>query len=215
MTAKPALLALALACAMPVAAQQSAHVHGFATLDLVVEDGELVIEFSVPADSLVGFENAPSTAAERQAVDDALAKLRDPARLFALPSSAGCELHEVEAERHAEGDDEHDEHEHAEHDGHDDEHAEHEDHDDDGHDEHDGDEHAEHEHDHENKADSASHSEFRAHYHFECDGNAIAEIGLRLFATWPRIEKVRLQALTPTGQTGGNIEGDDPVIRLQ
>ena len=202
MKVKPGLFAAALACATPAAAQPSAHVHGFATLDLVIDKGEMIIEFAAPADSIVGFEYAPSTAAERQAIDDALAKFRDPEKLFALPRSAGCELHAVEAGRHAGDDDEHDGHAQAEHDDHD--HARHDDHDDD---------HGKHEHEHE--AEGETHSEFRALYHYQCDGGAIEEIGLPLFATWPRVETVRLQALTPTGQTGGNIDADDPVIRLQ
>ena len=131
-------------------------------------------------------------------VADAIALLRDPAKLFVLPASAGCELHEVEAERH--GEDEHEEH--GEHDK--DEHAKH-----DEHDEH-GDENA-----HEDSDTGESHSEFHAHYHFDCKNAAIETIDLRLFETWPRIEEVRVQALTPRGQFGGNIVTSDPVIRLQ
>ncbi len=62
---------------------------------------------------------------------------------------------------------------------------------------------------------TGEHSEFHAHYHFDCNGSQIASIGLRLFETWPRIEEIHLQALTPGGQFGGDIEADDPVIRLK
>ena len=202
MLKKSTLVSLAIACSTPAIAQQSAHVHGFASINLAIDDEELQIEFVSPAESIVGFEYEPSTAAERKAVADAIALLRNPAKLFALPASAGCELHEVEAERHAEG--EHDEHEHDEHAKHDEHEGEH-------------DEHAKHddEHAHEESEEGESHSEFHAHYHFDCAKPVIAEIGLPLFETWPRIEEVRVQALTPTGQTGGNIEAKDPVIRLQ
>lgn len=200
------LVSLAIACSTTAIAQQSAHVHGFASINLAIDDEELQIEFVSPAESIVGFEYEPSNATERKAVVDAIALLRDPAKLFALPASAGCELHEVEAERHSEGEhDEHGEDEHAKHDGHDehgeDEHAEHDEH---------GDEHA-----HEDSDAGETHSEFYAHYHFDCKNTAIEAIGLPLFETWPRIEEVRVQALTPRGQTGGNIEASDPVIRLQ
>ena len=206
---KLSLISLAIICSTPAIAQQSAHVHGFATINLAIDDEELEIEFVSPAESIVGFEYEPSNAAERKAVADAIALLRDPAKLFALPTSAGCELHEVEAERHAEGDhEEHDEHgknEHAKHDEHDeDEHAKQDDHDEQG------DEHA-----HEDSGEGETHSEFHAHYHFDCKNAAIETIDLPLFETWPRIEEVRVQALTPRGQTGGNIEASDPVIRLQ
>jgi hypothetical protein len=194
------LISLAIICSTPAIAQQSAHVHGFATINLAIDDEELQIEFVSPAESIVGFEYEPSTAAERKAVADANALLRNPAKLFVLPTSAGCELHEVEAERHAEGD--HDEH--AKHD-------EHGDHDEDEHAKHDEDD----EHAHENSGAGESHSEFHAHYHFDCKSTAIETIDLRLFETWPRIEDIRWQALTPRGQIGGNIDASDPLIRLQ
>lgn len=204
MLKKSTLVSLAIACSAPAIAQQSAHVHGFASINLAIDDEELQIEFVSPAESIIGFEYKPSNTTERKAVVDAIALLRDPTKLFILPASAGCELHEVEAERHAE--DEHDEH--GEHDK--DDHARHDDHDDHAEDEHGKDEHA-----HEDSGAGESHSEFHAHYHFECKNTAIETIDLRLFETWPRIEEVRVQALTPRGQTGGNIEASDPVIRLQ
>jgi len=195
MLKKLTLVSLAIACSTPAIAQQSAHVHGFASINLAIDEEELQIEFVSPAESIVGFEYAPSNATERKAVADAIALLRDPAKLFGLPASAGCELHEVEAERHAEGEHEehgeHDEDEHAKHDEHEDEHA------------------------HEDSNAGESHSEFHARYHFDCKNAAIETIDLRLFETWPRIEEVRVQALTPRGQFGGNIVTSDPVIRLQ
>ena len=221
MLKKFTLVTLAIACSTPAIAQQSAHVHGFASINLAIDDEELQIEFVSPAESIVGFEYEPSTAAERKAMADAIALLGNPAKLFALPASAGCELHEVEAERHAEGEheehSEHDEDEHAKHDEHDDEHdedehAKHDDHDEDEYAKHDdhGDEHAS-----EDSGAGESHSEFHAHYHFDCKNTAIETIDLRLFETWPRIEEVRVQALTPRGQIGGNIDASDPIIRLQ
>lgn len=184
---KSSLISLAIIFSTPAIAQQSAHVHGFASINLAIDDEELQIEFVSPAESIVGFEYEPSNASERKAVADAIALLRNPTNLFVLPASAGCELHEVEAERHAEGEHE----EHAEHDEHGDEHA------------------------HEDSDMGETHSEFHANYHFDCNNTAIEAIGLSLFETWPRIEEVRVQALTPRGQTGGNIDANNPVIRLQ
>lgn len=195
MLKKSTLVSLAMACAAPAIAQQSAHVHGFASINLAIQNDELQIEFISPAESIVGFEYEPDTDAERKAVADAIALLREPENLFGLPAEAGCKLHEVEAERHVEEEQaEHDEHD--EHDEHKEEHAEH-------------DEHA-----HEDKDGEESHSEFHAHYHFDCDGSAIKSITLRLFETWPRIDTVQVQALTPTGQTGGKLDPSDPVIRF-
>ncbi len=227
MLKKYRLFGLAMVCCTPAFAQQAAHVHGVASMNLAYEGEELQIEFVSPADGIVGFEYEPSTDAERKAVEDAIAALRNPQSLFALPGNAGCELHEVEVERHAE--DDHDEHGHDEHGhdkhahdehGHDDHghdkhaHEEHK-HDDHGHDEHDHDKHAHDEHGHDDHGHGEEmHSEFHAHYHFDCDGSAIKEIQLTLFKNFPRIETLQLQALAPGGQTGGNINASNPVIRL-
>ena len=207
-----------LAIASPVAwSQQAAHVHGIASLDLVYDQGELQMEFRSPSDSLVGFEYAPSTDAEHKAVDEALALLQKPDALFVLPASAGCKIEEVEAERHGE-DDDHGHGDHAKHDDdHDDDHGhdDHAKHDDD----HGHDDHAKHDDDHDDHGhddkEAAVHSEFHAHYHFDCNGSAIGSIELKMFDVWPRLERITLQAITAGGQTGGNIDASDPVIRLQ
>ncbi len=219
MLKKSSLVSLVLACAAPAIAQQSAHVHGFASINLAIDSDELQIEFISPAESIVGFEYEPDTDSERKAVADAIALLRKPENLFDLPASAECALHEVEAERHAEGGhDEHDE-EHAGHDEHkehEEEHGKHDDHEEHKEEHAEHDEHEEHkdEHAHEDSDETESHSEFHAHYHFDCEGSTIDAITLRLFETWPRIETVRVQALTPNGQTGGNIGANDPLIRF-
>ncbi len=198
-----------LTCA--AAAQQSAHVHGTAAINLAIEGEELEIEFVSPAGNIVGFEHEAVTPGERQAIRDAIEQLKEGHALFDLPHAASCSLHVADVKHGhqeeedptdghghgAEGDD-HDEHEHAE--------AERED----GHDEHGHDEHGHTE----EKADS-THSEFHAHYHYECDGSPITEIGVRLFEHWPRIEEIRVQALTPTGQFGAVTKAKDPVIRLK
>ncbi len=227
----PCVMLAALATAAQ--AQQSAHVHGIATLNLVYDRGQLQIEFVSPADNIVGFEHEAESSAEREAIKAAITKLENAGALFDLPASAGCELHEAKA-RHSH--DEHDDHGHddhgheAKHDdhGHDD-HGHEAKHDDHGHDDHGHeakhDDHGHDDHGHEAKHDDhddhahdkhgGEHSEFHAEYHFECNGSPIETVGLRLFETWPRIEKIQLQALAPTGQVGGDIEANDPVIRLK
>ena len=67
-----------------------AHVHGEAKLEIVVDGGELAIRFESPLDGLLGFERAPRTAAEKQAVQTMKATLEDAARLFLLPPEAAC-----------------------------------------------------------------------------------------------------------------------------
>jgi len=172
-------------------AQQSAHVHGIATLNLAMEGDELEIEFASPAGNIVGFEHEAVTAAERRAIRDAIEQLRKGNELFDLPLAASCSLHVAKVE-HGHGEEEKREDGHGQD-------AEHDD----------GDEH---EHDGE---DGDTHSEFHARYRCECNGSAIETIGVRLFEYWPRIEAIRVQALTPDGQFGGVAKADDPVIRLR
>lgn len=70
-----------------------AHEHGAGKLNLVQDSAAYTLELELPLDTLVGFERAPRTAAERQAAQAALARLRDPAALFRTqPASAGCTI---------------------------------------------------------------------------------------------------------------------------
>lgn len=69
-----------------------AHQHGHVTLDVGVDGGTLTIALSSPLDSIVGFERAPRSDAERRTAADALARLRAPGTLFVPDAAAGCRL---------------------------------------------------------------------------------------------------------------------------
>jgi hypothetical protein len=94
-------LATAVAATLPTpaVAQGHAHVHGQARLDVVIDGEQLVLTLASPLDSIVGFEHAPKTAAQRQAAEAALTALADGARLFAAPAEAACVLagHRIDA----------------------------------------------------------------------------------------------------------------------
>lgn len=79
-------------------AHGKAHQHGVAQLDVVLDGTALSIELDTPLDNLVGFERAPRTAAERQRVDAAVAKLRAAEGLFRTYVEAGCVLASVNLE---------------------------------------------------------------------------------------------------------------------
>ena len=89
---------------------QGGHEHGVARLQVAIDGGQLAIELQSPLDNLVGFEHEPSTEAQRRALADAEARLRDFGALFVLPVAAGCMLSEVELESpwHAGHDEAHD-----------------------------------------------------------------------------------------------------------
>ena len=88
---KQAAAAAALVCgALATGALAAPHVHGVVALDVALEGPRVVLSLKAPLDSLVGFERAPRTDAERRAAADALARLREPDALFRLDAAAGC-----------------------------------------------------------------------------------------------------------------------------
>jgi hypothetical protein len=96
---RPLLFAGALALAPAWAlAHGKAHQHGVAQLAVALDGTTLTIELDTPLDNLVGFERAPRTAAERQRVDTALARLRAAEGLFRTYVEAGCVLASVNLE---------------------------------------------------------------------------------------------------------------------
>lgn len=72
------------------AAQAAPHQHGVIALDVALDGTALVVELNAPLDSLVGYERAPRTEAERHAAAEALQRLRDPAQLFTPDAGAQC-----------------------------------------------------------------------------------------------------------------------------
>lgn len=92
----PALL-LGLCC-LGASAQQKAHVHGVVTLDVAVDASTLGIHLEAPADSLLGFEHRPRTAAQKQAVAQLQQRLREAAQWLRPNAEAGCQLREATVE---------------------------------------------------------------------------------------------------------------------
>ena len=143
------------------------HEHGHATLNIALDGSSAFIELESPWNNLVGFEHAPSTDEQHALVDDALALLNEPGRVFGFEGTE-CVVTETMVENNlADGDDHHDD-EHAEkdhdeehhEDAHDDEHAE-KDHDEEHHEDTHDDEHAEKDHDeeHHEEAHDDEHAE--------------------------------------------------------
>jgi hypothetical protein len=92
-----------------------AHEHGAASLNVAV-DGTLVsLEFHSAAYNIVGFEHAPKDDAQRKAIADATAALKDPVTLFGL---TGCTLKDSQIDAGGHGADSHD-HDHDHEHGHD------------------------------------------------------------------------------------------------
>lgn len=199
--AMPSLLALSLVLAMgPVCAgdkhhhhhdehrQHDSHVHGIGELNLALDGREMQIELDSPAANLVGFEHAPSSAADRAALDQAVAALEQGERLFVFNRAAGCRLADVEIEsdlieeKH-EGHKHHDEHEERGHHGH----------------EHHGE----------------THADIKAAYRFECDDpGKLEQLTVELFETFGRTERLTVQFVIDDKQGGAELTASDPVLRF-
>ena len=92
-----AVRAMALLMAMwPAAHAGKAHEHGVAKVDVAIEGGKLTVALQSPLDSLLGFERAPRTDAERKAAADMLARLRSGGALFKADAAAQCTLSKAE-----------------------------------------------------------------------------------------------------------------------
>jgi hypothetical protein len=89
------VLAACLGLASAAAAAAPPHEHGVAQLAAVLEGEALTLAFTLPLDSLLGFERAPRTAAENQAADRAIDKLRRDADIVRPDPAAQCERSDV------------------------------------------------------------------------------------------------------------------------
>lgn len=173
--------------------QEDPHEHGAATLNVVLENDTLSMEFVSPAVNLVGFEYEPSSKEEMQAVEDALVQLEDASTLFATADAASCELTSAETEHVMTDEEGHEGEEHSEGEAQDEEESE-------EHSESGAEEHAEgEEHDEE---EGAQHSEFHATYTFTCaQPDSLSSVALNeLFALYPSIEDLDVQYVLPSGQ---------------
>lgn len=216
-----------------------AHEHGVGQLNIAFEDNEVEMELTAPGADIVGFEHKPSDAADETAVAIAVRLLNDPAAIFDLPAKAACALEEVEVEsgliltdasEAKEDDHGHEEHAHGdEHGEKDEDHAHGDEHGEKDEDHAHGDEHGkkdddhahgeEHGHDDDHAAghsdDGEAHAEFSVHYHFECENMAALDtIGLTYFKSFPRAQKLNVQALLVSGQAAATLTPDQDRFAL-
>lgn len=76
--------------------EHAAHVHGKGRLTLAIQDNTLEIMLESPADSLFGFEHAPTTPTEQAHASKILAQLKETSSLFKLDTAARCDSKNVE-----------------------------------------------------------------------------------------------------------------------
>lgn len=176
------LAAFATLLAAAPAQAHGPHEHGAARLDVAVDGSTVTIGLESPLANALPFEHAPSTPAQRQAVQDMAATLHKADTIFVLPAAAQCIVKEVKLESSALP---------AEllavsaaHQPAKSEHAEHADHA----------SQAEH-------ATEAEHADLDAFFIFECaKPDALNGMDVNLFSAWPALHELRVQIASPTGQ---------------
>jgi hypothetical protein len=84
------------------AGAHSAHVHGLVGMSIAVDDDEVSVQIEAPLDSLVGFEHAPRTEAQKRAVQAMLDRFSKADTLLAFDPKAQCSLIDSQVESTAE-----------------------------------------------------------------------------------------------------------------
>lgn len=81
----------------PLVAGPHGHAHGKGEMELTVQGSSIRAVFRTPMDSLLGFEHAPKTQVQRQAVERLRSRLADPSRFFVPTPAAECRPHAAES----------------------------------------------------------------------------------------------------------------------
>lgn len=163
------------------------HEHGTGELRVAIDGNDVEVELEGPAANFIGFEYQPSTAAEQQALDSALATLRDPVQLLGWPAAAGCQLVSADVTPPDYGDDE----ENGDHDGH-------------------------HDDEDEGHADEAGHSEIAALYVYRCSRpGSLDALRVLVFERFPQTGRLAASVAGPGGQTGATLTPAAAVLKLQ
>ena len=75
-----------------VTAKEGAHVHGLMRMNVAVQAQTLTVQIEAPLDSLLGFEHAPRTSAQRNAADALVRQLNEDKSLVRPTAAALCSL---------------------------------------------------------------------------------------------------------------------------
>ena len=179
------LFVIFLAGVLKTLAQGSleAHVHGKASLNFVLDDQSLFIEFESPAYNLVGFEHEPKDQIQQKEVQDSLSLLSRPRKVFRFSDQAGCLVESVSVTTTMAGVGKNTV-------GYEEEHHEEEHHEEEHHDHSDGD-----------STNKESHSEFKANYLMTCsEPEKLRTIEFKLFKEFLGLKSVQVQWINGEGQ---------------
>ncbi|HOB63137.1 MAG TPA: DUF2796 domain-containing protein [Candidatus Competibacteraceae bacterium] len=166
------------------------HVHGVGILQLVLDENSLSMELHLPAIDVVGFEHAPSDPQQREAVQKAVAMLKDASQLLVLPRDAQCtaapavvssELLPTGHSRPADTTET---------------------------------EHADRDADHDHEA-GHEHADFDVSYRFDCRRpDLVEDVTILLFKQLPKLERLDVDMATPGGQDRQRLTPEQDSIDL-
>ena len=191
-----ALLTLSVATPLRAAADtHQTHVHGEATLNLVLDGNQLLLELVSPAANLLGFEHAPQNQAQKQQLKKTRSLLSDVDSLVAL-TNASCQLISANIDmpyadlKNDPPDDAHTDH--GDHHGHRDDH-----------------------HEKHHNAEATKHSEIQAQYHLNCDPEKpIEQLIIPLFQHFPGLEKLQVRWINGNQQGIRHLAPDNSAMIL-
>ncbi|WP_016954735.1 ZrgA family zinc uptake protein [Catenovulum agarivorans] len=176
------------------AAEQGAHVHGYAQLTVAMENTELHLEFSVPSESVVGFEYKATSEAELIRVKAAQKLLSNPDKLATF-AEGNCQLinSEIDVSAVLPEDKHADEHGHNNHNNH-----KHED-----------------EHHNENKH-SSTHSEILVSYQFKCQNvSEVTNFDVHVFKYFERLQQIQTRWITDRKQGAKTLTANEASFQLK
>jgi hypothetical protein len=175
------LLILLAGAYTPAGYAADAHVHGAARLDVAVDGPVLTLILASPLDNFVGFEHAPVDAAQRAALQDMQDRLRDAGAGFLPAPAAGCAPETIEIDLPFPVEDAAETHAH------------------------------DHAHDHDHHDHDRGHAEVTAHYVYRCaHPDRLDALEVRLFKTFPRLERLDVQSVGPRGQSAARLTPASP-----
>jgi hypothetical protein len=93
---RPFLAAMTMSVALSAPAlAHEAHVHGIATMDVIVDQQQVTLMLASPLANLIGFEHTPKTDKDRQTVRAMATQLRQAGASFVPAPAAQCTLTKV------------------------------------------------------------------------------------------------------------------------
>jgi len=189
-----AFLPLGLSFCAQAEQHQHAHEHGIAEMNLVVADGNILVEFQSPAYNVFGFEHKPHDETQVQKMHQQVHAIKTGALL--QPSlAAQCQfelaaMHNPFATENPAHGDEHkkytERHEHEQHDDHDAEH-------------------------------SSQHKNIHFEYAYHCQKPEQLQHldASALFKAWPQLHKVRVQQIIGNQQSASELTQSKTLLPIQ